>query len=227
MAQRENLTVQPRTVFGKQLKKLRREGILPGNVYGKNFTSTAVQLPLKEFKKLYDKVGSTGLVDLEIDGKKHPVLIHNLAIDTMSHDPIHADFFIVNLKEKITSNVPIIAEGESPAVAEKKGVLLQLLNDAEIEALPSDLPEAIHVDITKLTEVDDQITIEQIEVPAGVTILNEASQGIFRIGELVTQEAVEQEEQDEEAAAAASEEGAETTGEKSEEATESQENPQE
>lgn len=226
MAQRENLTVQPRTVFGKQLKKLRREGILPGNVYGKDFASTAVQLPLKEFKTLYSKVGTTGLVDLEINGKKHPVLIHNLAIDTMSHDPIHADFFIVNLKEKITSNVPIIAEGESPAVDEKKGVLLQLLNEAEIEALPSDLPEAIYVDITKLAEVDDQITIEQIKAPAGVAILNEASQGVFRIGELVVQETVEQEEQGEEATTEASEEGTETT-EASEEARESTEKPQE
>ncbi len=208
MAQRETITVQPRTVFGKQLKKLRREGILPGNVYGKNFSSTAVQLPYKDFIGLYNKVGTTGLVDLEIDGKKHPVLIHNIAINTLTHDPIHADFFIVNLKEKITANVPIIAEGEASAVAEKKGILLQLLNEAEIEALPSDLPESIVVDVTSLAEVDEQITVEQLSTPTGVTLLNEANQAVFKIGELVTQEAQEQEAQEEAEAAAASEEGA-------------------
>ncbi len=206
MAQHEKLSVQARTVFGKQLKKLRKDGILPGNVYGKNFTSTAVQVPFSDFQKVYSKVGNTGLVDLEVDGKTHPVLIHNTAINTMTHDPIHADFFIVNLKEKITANVPIVADGEPSAVAEKKGILLQLLNDAEIEALPSDLPESLNVDVTGLSEVDDQITVEQIKAPTGVTILNEPSQGVFRIGELVTQEAIEQEAQEEAAAAAASEE---------------------
>lgn len=208
MAQKEQLSVEKRSVFGKQLKKLRREGILPANVYGKNIASTAVQLPFKEFMAVYSKVGSTGLIDLTVEGKKHPVLIHNIAIHTLTHDPIHADFFIVNLKEKITAHIPVVAEGEASAVAEKKGMMLQLVNEVEIEALPSDLPESIVVDVTSLAEVGDQILVEQIKAPSGVTILSEASQAVFRIDELVSEEALEQEAQEEAEAAEASEEAA-------------------
>jgi large subunit ribosomal protein L25 len=216
MAQREKVSVEKRSVFGKKLKKLRREGILPGNVYGKNIESTAVQLPFKDFMSVYSKAGSTGLVDLDLGGKTYPVLIHNTAIHTLTHDPIHADFFIVNLKEKITAHVPVVAEGEPAAVTEKKGMLLQLLNEAEIEALPSDLPESISVDISELAEVGDQILVEQLKAPNGVTILNEAGQAVFRIDELVSEEAEALEAEEEAAAEAASEESASEESDKSE-----------
>jgi large subunit ribosomal protein L25 len=213
MTQKEQLSVEKRTVFGKQLKKLRREGILPANVYGKNIESTAVQIPFKDFMNVYSRVGSTGLIELTVDGKKHPVLVHNIAIHTLTNDPIHADFFIVNLKEKISAHVPLVAEGESAAVTEKKGMMLQLINEVEIEALPADLPESIHVDVTTLNEVGDQILVESIKAPAGVTILSEASQSVFRIDELVSEEALEQEALEEAESAEASQEAAETTAE--------------
>lgn len=230
MAQKEQLSVEKRSIFGKQLKKLRKEGVLPGNVYGKNINSTAVQLPFKDFMEVYSKVGSTGLIDLTLDGKKHPVLIHNIAIHTLTHDPIHADFFIVNLKEKISAHVPVLAEGEPAAVTNKTGMLLQLLNEVEIEALPSDLPESIPVDVSALTEVGDQLTVESLKAPNGVTILNEAGQAVFRIDELVSEEAEALEAEEEAAAEAASEEAATETeaqadGEKAESTTE--EKPQE
>lgn len=193
MAQRETLLVEKREIFGKQLKKLRRQGILPGNVYGKDIPSTAVQLPLKEFQSLFSKVGETGVVDLKLDGKTHPILIHNVALHSLTHEPIHADFFVVNLKEKITTTIPVLATGEAAAEAEKSGILLQVLNEIEVEALPTDLPESVEVDVTPLAAVGDQITVEQIQAPKGVTVLTDPNQSVFRIGELVTQEAIEQE----------------------------------
>jgi large subunit ribosomal protein L25 len=209
MAQNEQLSVEKRSIFGKQLKKLRHEGIFPANVYGKNIESTAVQLSFKDFMSTYSKVGSTGLIDLTLEGKKYPVLIHNIAIHTLTRDPIHADFFIVNLKEKLSAHVPIIAEGESTAVSEKKGMLLQLINEVEIEALPADLPESILVDVTALAEVGDQIVIESLKAPSGVTILSEPSQAVFRIEELVSEEALEQEALEEAEATEASQESTE------------------
>lgn len=227
MAKREKLSVEPRTIFGKQLKKLRREGILPGNVYGKDFKSTAVQVSYTDFNDVFSKAGSTNVIDLELNGKKHPVLIYNLAINTLTNDPIHADFFIVNLKEKITSQVPVVAEGEPTAVSEKKGVLLQLLNEVEIEALPTELPESLSVDVSGMAEVDDQINIEDVKAPEGVTVLNEPSQGVFKIGELVTQEAAEQEAQEEAEAAAESEDGEAVEQKESETTEPNEEKPQE
>lgn len=206
MAARETLSVENRTIFGKQLKKLRREGILPGNVYGKNFTSTAVQLPYQAFQEVFAKVGETGVIDLEVNGKKHPVLIHNIAINPINHEPLHVDFFIVNLKEKITARVPVVATGEATAATNNEGMLLQLLNEAEIEALPTELPESIEVDVTPLAAVGDQITVAELKAPQGVTLLNEPEQAVFRIGELVSQEAEEQEALEEAEAEAQSEE---------------------
>ncbi|HRN96501.1 MAG TPA: 50S ribosomal protein L25 [Candidatus Levybacteria bacterium] len=232
MAQHEQLSVEKRTIFGKQLKKLRREGILPANVYGKNIQSTAVQLPFKDFMAVYSKAGSTGLIDLTLDKDTYPVLVHNIAIHTLTRDPIHADFFIVNLKEKITANIPVVAEGEPTAVTDKTGMLLQLLNEVEIEALPSDLPESIVVDVTSLAAVGDQMTVESLKAPKGVTILNEAGQAVFRIDELVSEEAEALEAEEEAAAEAASEEStAEETekadGDKTESTESSEEKPQE
>lgn len=202
---REELKVEKRTVFGKQLKKLRREGILPGNVYGKDFNSTAVQLPTKEFKDVFKIVHETGLVELHINDETLPVLIQNVSIDPVHREPLHADFYKVNLKEKITANIPVVETGEPKAVTDKIGVLLTQLNELEVEALPTDLPEKIEVNVEGLSAIDEEIKVGQIQSPAGVTILNDPEQTVFKIGELVTKEMEEQAAADEAETAAAAE----------------------
>src|SRR5690242_12762806 len=101
------LVAEKRTVLGKQVKKLRRDGILPANIYGKDLESTAVQVNVKDFQDIYGEVGETGLVDIELDGKRRPVLIKNLQMNYHFHMPLHADFFQVNLKEKVKTMVPL------------------------------------------------------------------------------------------------------------------------
>lgn len=219
---RESLTVEKRTIQGKAVKKLRREGILPANIFGKQFESTAVQLPLKEFNEVYDKVGETGLVDLAYAGQTIPVLIHNAQINPRTQEVIHADFFKVNLKEKIVAYIPIVATGEAVAVRDNVGILLQQLSDLEVEALPTDLPEKIEVDITDLAEVGSQITVADLKIPAEVTSITDANQTVFRIGE-----AVQEEPEPEPEAPAEGEEGATPTeGEAPTEAAEGEEKPE-
>ncbi len=210
---RENLKAEKRTVSGKKVKQLRKSGILPANIYGRNIESQAVQLPLKEFTNIFKIVHETGLVDLELDGKTHPVLIHNVQVHPMTYEPIHADFFQVNMKEKVKTSIPIVVVGEPKAVTDKIGVLLQTLSEIEIEALPADLPENVEVNVENLAQVDDSITLEQIKIPAEVTLLTDATQTVVRIGELVSQEAEELAAEEEAAAEAAAEEGAEGTAE--------------
>lgn len=209
---REKLTVEKRTVLGKKVKKLRREGIIPANVYGKELKSVSVQLPLKSFLDVYRKAHETGLVDLTVDGQELPVLIHNVQIDPRSQSPVHADFFKVNLKEKITARIPLVAVGDAKAETDKIGLLEQPLSEIEVEALPTDLPEKIEVNVEGLAQIGDQIVISDIKVPDGVVILNEPSQMAFKIGELVTKE-VEEEAAAEEAEAAAEEAAAAAEGE--------------
>ena len=207
------LTAEPRKITGKQVKKLRREGILPANVYGKDIKSQSLQLPLSEFQKVYDEAGETGVVDLTYGKQTIPVLIHNLHTDYRD-TPLHADFFKVNLKEKVTAKAPIEAVGEPKAVTDKVGLLEQPMMELEIEALPTELPEKIEVNVEKLAAVDEQILASDISVPAGVSVITDPAQVIFKVGELVTKEMEEQMAADEAATAEAV--AAETTTEAAE-----------
>lgn len=189
---RLKLAVEKRKILGKNVKKLRRENILPANIYGRNIKSLAVQLPQKEFEKVFKEVGETGLIDVEIAGELKPSLIHNLQQDYYNHRILHVDFYQVNLKEKVKTMVPIVVLGVAKAVADKLGLLLQSLSQIEIEALPTDLPEKIEVNVEPLAAVNDQITVKDLKVPTGVTILTGQEQVVVKIGELVSKEAQEQ-----------------------------------
>jgi large subunit ribosomal protein L25 len=208
---REALKAEKRTIVGKKVKHLRREGILPANMFGKGIKSTSLQLPLKEFEAIYNVVHETGLVDLTVDGQTHPVLIQNIHIQPITHTPLHADFFKVNLKEKVKATVPIIAVGEPKAVTDKIGVLLQPLSEVEVEALPADLPENIEVNVENLSTIDESISLEDVKVPNGVEIMAEPTEMVFRIAELVSEEAEELAAEEEAESEAASEEGAQAT----------------
>ena len=215
---RSSLTAEKRTITGKRVKHLRREGILPANIFGKGMKSTSLQLPLKEFQKVYDEVHETGLVDLTIDKETHPVLIQNIHTQPITHIPLHADFFKVNLKEKVKATIPVIGVGEPKAVTDKIGVLLQSLSEVEVEALPADLPEHIEISVEGLSQIDDNLTVADLKVPTGVEIMAEPAEMVFRIAELVSEEAEELAAEEEAASEAASEEGG-AEGEKSSEET--------
>lgn len=200
---RQKLTVTKRDVFGKKLKKLRRENILPANIYGKGVKSLAVQLPYKEFERVYKEVRETGLIDVQIDGQVKPSLIHNVQRDHLNNTTLHADFYQVDLKEKVTTMVPILITGVAQAVSDKLGLLLQPLSQVEIEALPEDLPENIEVNVEHLASVNEQIMVKDIKSPQGVKILTNPEQVVAKIGELVSKEAQAQEAAEKAAAEAA------------------------
>lgn len=200
---RAKLAVEKRKVVGKKVKKLRKEGLLPANLYGRNIKSLAVQLSYKDFEKVYKEVGATGIVDVQIDKDVMPSLIHNLQQDYYNHKILHVDFFQVNLKEKVKTTVKIVAIGEPKAVAEKLGLMLQPLSEVEIEALPTNLPEKIEVNVEKLDTVNAQITVGEIKPPTGVTILTDPSQVVVKIGELISKEAATQAAAEQAAAEAA------------------------
>ncbi len=227
---REELKAEIRTISGKQVKKLRREGVTPANIYGKNFESISIQLPVKEFEAIYSKVHETGLVDLNVGKDTYPVLIHNVQRNPLSHDAIHVDFYKVNLKEKVKTSIPVIGIGEAEAEKQKVGALMQSLNEVEVEALPAELPENIEVSVEHLAAIDDHILVSDLKAPNGVEILTDPETTIFRIAELVSQEAEELEAEEEAAAEAAAEESAESkeTEESKEETSEStEESPKE
>lgn len=157
------LKVEKRKLTGRKVKSLRKEGILVANLYGKEIKSLALQLPQKDFLKIFGDVGETGLVELVVTGEKKPrvVLVHNLQREPVDQNLIHIDFRQVDLKQKITAMVPVEMLGEAPGVA-AGGVLVQLLNEIEVEALPADLPEKIIVKIDKLDKIGDAFTVADL-----------------------------------------------------------------
>lgn len=184
------LEVQKREIFGRKVKKLRREGILPANIYGKGIKSLAVQVPLKDFQKVYEKVGETGILELKVakEEKTRPVLIHNVQLHPVTDEPLHVDFHQVSLKEKITTSIPVEVVGESPAVEQKIGVLIRPLTEVEVEALPTELPEKFTVDISQLKEIDQAIRVGDLQPPEGVKILTAPGEILVKIGPLEKEE---------------------------------------
>lgn len=221
---RLKIEVIKRELLGKKIKKLRKDGILPANIYGKDIKSQAVQLPLKAFEAIYKEVGKTGLLDVMVDGTARPALIHNVQVHPVTGLPLHIDFYQVNLKEKITTMVPVVITGEAKAVTDKVGLLMTPATEVEVEALPEDLPENIEVNVEPLAAIDEQITVGDLKLPSGVTILTDAGQVLVKVAELVSKEAEELAAQvaaeAEAAATEAAPEGAEGEAKEGEEGTE-------
>ncbi|MEK7470604.1 MAG: 50S ribosomal protein L25 [Patescibacteria group bacterium] len=159
------LKAEVRGLVGRKVKRLRLEGILPANVSGKKVKSLGVQVNLKEFEAVYKEAGETGLVSLEIEKEKEarPVLIHNLQLNPKSDLPVHVDFLQVDLKEKVTASVPVELIGESQVAKQGIGTVVQQINEVEVEALPTDLPEKFEVSIESLIEVDQAIYVKDLK----------------------------------------------------------------
>ncbi len=158
----QKLKADKRKILGRKVKNLRVEGLLPANIYGKKLKSQAVQVNIDEFNKVFGISGETGLIDLTLSGKKKPVLIHNVQKDPISDMPIHVDFLQVNLKEKVSAEVPIELVGESSAENQGLGTVVQYLDEVGVEALPTDLPEKFEVSLTELKNVDDSVMIKDL-----------------------------------------------------------------
>lgn len=187
------LTVEPRKLFGRKVKQLRSRGLVPANIFGKKIQSQAIEATEKELLPVMRQAGETGLIHLKIKGsdKTHPVLVAGYAQDPVSGAMLHVDFHEVDLKQKVTAMVPVKAVGESEAT--KSGlVLVMLKNELEVEALPTDLPEAIEVDITGLVNVDDSIHAKDLKLDRSkITILAEEDELIVTIQEPAKEEVVE------------------------------------
>ena len=206
------LTAQLRTVLGRKVKTLRKQGILPAHVFGHKIETIHIQVQKKEFEKVFAKTGETGIISLEIDKEKRPVLVKNIQVHPVTDEPIHIDFYQVNLSEKVTVNVSLEIMGEAPAEQKKVGLLLTPVSELEVEALPADIPENIQVDVSKLENIGDEIRVKDLPIDkTKVEVKTDEELVVVSIGELVTKEQQELEAQME--AEAAEAQAAETPAE--------------
>ena len=186
--QHPKLVAHKRKIDGKKVKQLRREGKMPANVYGKGIASRAVEVMYSDFSPVYNEVGETGIINLELDSQVLPVLVKNPQMHFDSKQPLHVDFYQVNLKEKIKTSVPVKVIGEPVPVTEHQGMLMQLLNEIEIEALPEAIPDFIEADATTLNEIGDILEVADIKAPEGIIILTPAEEHVAQITELIKEE---------------------------------------
>lgn len=193
MATKHILKAEIRTITGRKVKTLRTRGLIPANVFGKQATSISVQISAKDFTKIFAEVGESTLVYLEVAGEKEarPVLVREIPHHPVTGQVLHVDFNQVNLKEKVTAPVQIELVGEAPAEQEKLGILVQQLDEIELEALPTDMPEKLEVSISGLAAVGDTILVKDIKLAAEVTVKSDPEAIVAKIEALAKEEVVE------------------------------------
>lgn len=180
-----DLQVQKREILGKKVKALREQGLIPGELYGYKVGNQHVAVSKKEFKKIFEEVGESSIVNIIIDGQKIPSLIHGLQTDSVKNEISHVDFLAVKMDEKIRTEVELEFIGEAPAVKEKGGVLVKAMQEVEVEALPADLPRNIEVELGGLNEIGSDIYVKDLKVGDKVKILTDPETVVATITELV------------------------------------------
>ncbi|MEK7583244.1 MAG: 50S ribosomal protein L25 [Patescibacteria group bacterium] len=169
-ARKIEINVQPREITGRASGSLRRAGMLPGVLYGNNFPSRNIQVPLKDFQKVYTEAGESTLVYLKLSDDSYPAIIHDVAVDPIRDHYLHVDFYKVRLDEKIKAKIAVEFAGEAPAVKDFGGILVRNINEIEVEGLPQDLPHNFTVDISVLKNIKDQLTVKDIKIPEGIEL---------------------------------------------------------
>jgi large subunit ribosomal protein L25 len=160
-----------RSVSGKQVKTLRRQGQIPAVMYGHNFDPIAISLDTHSTSIALVGMSSSAIVTIDLEGSQHAALVREKQRDYIKNRILHIDFLVVSLTETLRTNVSIVLEGESEAVTESDAVLVTSLAQVEVEALPRDLPEQLSLDITGLKAIGDVLYVRDLTVPSGVTIL--------------------------------------------------------
>ena len=160
------LTLDAREAQGKANKRLRREGIVPGVVYGKGEGSTNVQVEAKTFEVLYRAAGKTSVVKFRLPGASRATsgFIKSVQRHPLSGRAIHVDYYLVNLNVEMEVDVPLVFTGEAPAVEETGGTLLHNLSSVRVKALPADIPHEIEVNVSTLVSLDVAIHVADLSL---------------------------------------------------------------
>ena len=192
MSTRPQLAATPRTVIGKKVSVLRRQGILPAVLYGHGHDSEPIQLDAHEFEVLRRHTSRNALVDLKVgDRRVQPVLLQGIAENPVSRRPVHVDFYVVKMTEELTVDVPIVLVGESAAVAKLGGMLMHQRDIVSVRALPGDLPVSIELDISSLVDFEATLHVSDLSVPQGVTIVTDGADPVARVTHSRVEEAPE------------------------------------
>lgn len=173
-----DLAVTERTVLGKKVNALRREGFIPAELYGHGVPNVHLSVSAKEFAKAYAVAGENTVITLAVGKEKIPAIINHVERHYLSGKPASIDFYQVRMDEKITARVPIEFVGDSVAVKEKGAIINKSMVEIEVEALPNDLPHQLTADLSLLDDINKTIYVRDIAVPKGVAFLVEGDTAV-------------------------------------------------
>lgn len=179
---RPKLAASSRTVTGKKVAYLRRDGQLPAVVYGRGLSSDSVSVNAHEFEQLRRHAGPNTLIDLSVDGgKPTPILVHDVQLHRVTRVPLHADLYVVRMTEELTVDVPLVSEGSSELVDNAGGMLLHVLESVRVRALPDHLPQSIHYSVESLKTYDDAIHVRDLAIPGDATLLTDGDEIVAKV----------------------------------------------
>ncbi|MGC9610629.1 MAG: 50S ribosomal protein L25 [Minisyncoccia bacterium] len=182
------LKIQNRFIFGKKTKKLRADGLVPAEIFGHGFKNEHVSIPAKDFSKAFKEAGENTVINLVNEkGEKIPVIVSDVDFNNMKGVVLSVDFHRIRMDEKIQTKVPVELVGEAPAV--KKGLMvMKILNEIDVEALPNQIPHRYEIDITHLENPGQGVYVKDLKATPNVKILSHAESAIVTIAETAKEE---------------------------------------
>lgn len=180
-----------RTVTGKKVGTLRREGQLPGVLYGPHIEPTPISMEFKETSRYLGTLTASSLVTISVDGSEHAALVREKQRDYIRGTLLHVDFQAVSLTEKLRTHVGIQLTGVSPAVKDLNGMVVTNVDELEVECLPSDLPERILLDISRLANIGDGLYVRDVVLPDVVQVLSDPNELLVVVTHAVKEEVEE------------------------------------
>jgi len=160
---------------------LRKQGLIPAVFYGPKAKTTSIAIIQKDFRKVWREAGESSIVTLETAMGKLSTLIHDVQFDPVKSDPVHADFYVIEEGKEVEVHVPIEFTGVAPAVKELGAMLIKVLHEVNIKAMPKDLPHNLTVDVSLLTTLESQILVKDISLPKGVTLITHPDEVVVSV----------------------------------------------
>jgi len=176
----EKIVIQatPRTVIGKQVRALRREGLLPAVLYGPHINPINITMEAHSSSLILKHLTGSSLVTIELEGKEYPALVREKQRNFITNNLLHVDFQVVSMTETLRTKVGIHLVGEAPVVSAFDAILINGLEELEVECLPADLPERIIVDISSLQNIGNAIHVRDIQISEKIEILDDKDEMI-------------------------------------------------
>ncbi|HYI14190.1 MAG TPA: 50S ribosomal protein L25 [Thermomicrobiales bacterium] len=192
MAERHTIQASVRTILGKETKRLRKAGQLPGVVYGPIVSDPiSVTVDMKELDRMYHAYGSNLLVDLSVDGGTYPVYMRTVTMNRLARLPEHVEFYAPNMRIDMTASVPVMLVGEPENT---DGLLTQARETVDVRGLPDSLPSSFEVDVSILAEIDQAIYVSDLVVPEGVELLTDGEEMLVKLNAPTLQRDLEAED---------------------------------